>query len=50
VPDAALVPALAAEAIASAARAHSGRIFCLKVEPHLYLFALHPDRAVSWER
>ena len=50
VPHPTLVAALAAEAIASAARAGSRRLFGLKVEPHFYEVALHPDRAVSRKR
>jgi hypothetical protein len=50
VPDPALVPALAAEAIASAARARLGPLFGLKEEPHFQLFALNLDSAVSRKR
>ena len=44
-----LIPALAAEAGASAARALSGRVQRLDVDPHP-MIALPADDAVSWER
>ena len=49
-PHLSFVTALTAEAYASAVRAGMRRLLRLKVKPHLYLIALHPDRAVSRKR